>query len=151
MISRNYEWNFSISASSNTPSSQIEISITHSENKLYDVDRLINDLDYEKLHLHDEVSLSMDFKRPRRQLAIINRDEFQSPQKRPLSPTNDIDPIVEQHLTLGDRLQKAADIYKNNGKLPFDDDYIELVRQLIDNTSLTHVEQLHLKSRFFTH
>lgn len=113
---------------------------------------MINDLDYEKLHLHDEVPIAtspIDFKRPRRQLAVINREELQSPQKRALSPTNDICPIAEQHLTLGDRLQKAAEIFKTKGKLPFDDDYIELVRQLVDNVSLTHLEQLHLKTRFF--
>lgn len=129
--------------------------ITNSENKLYDVDTLINDLDYEKLHLHDEVPIStsqMDFKRPRRQLAIINRDDIQSPQKRARSPTtNEIDRMEEKCPTLGDCLQKAAETYKIKGKLPFDDDYIELVRQLVENSSLTHLEQLHLKTRFFNH
>lgn len=144
----------SISASSNTLSSDMEIMITNAENKLYDVDTLINDLDYEKLHLHDEVPIStsqLDFKRPRRQLAIINRDEIQSPQKRARSPTNDLCQMEEKSLTLGDRLQKAAEIYQIKGQLPFDDDYIELVRQLVENSSLTHLEQLHLKTRFFNH
>ncbi|CAF1673260.1 unnamed protein product, partial [Adineta ricciae] len=52
-------------------------------------------------------------------------------------------------VTLGDRLQNAADLCKTMGSLPFNDDYIELVRQLITNCSLTHLEQLHLKSLFF--
>ena len=54
-------------------------------------------------------------------------------------------------LTLGDCLQKAADVYKATGSLAFDDDYIELVRQLLTNPSLTHLEQLHLKTFFLNH
>jgi hypothetical protein len=133
---------FSISAES-------EAMITNSQDKLYDVDTLIDSLDYEKLYLNDEASLSTsqtDFKRPRRQLALINQEEFCSPQKRCLSPSNDDDSI--SNLTLGDRLQKAADIYKTTGRLLFDDDYIELIRQLFHNSSLTHLEQLHLKTLF---
>jgi hypothetical protein len=126
-----------------------EAMITNSQDKLYDVDTLIDSLDYEKLYLNDEVPLSTnqtDFKRPRRQLALINHEEFSSPQKRCLSPS--YDEQKSSHLTLGDRLQKAADIYKIKGRLLFDDDYIELIRELFHNSSLTHLEQLHLKTLF---
>jgi hypothetical protein len=126
-----------------------EAMITNSQDKLYDVDTLIDSLDYEKLYLNDEIPLSTsqtDFKRPRRQLALINHEEFSSPQKRCLSPS--YDEQKSSHLTLGDRLQKAADIYKIKGRLLFDDDYIELIRELFHNSSLTHLEQLHLKTLF---
>ncbi len=137
---------FSISAES-------EAMITNSHDKLYDVDTLIDSLDYEKLYLNDEVPLSttnqIDSKRPRRQLTLINHDEFSSPQKRCLSPTNDTEKTSQlSHLTLGDRLQKAADKYKTTGRLLFDNDYIELIRELFQNSSLTHLEQLHLKTLF---
>ncbi|UJR21601.1 hypothetical protein I4U23_024683 [Adineta vaga] len=143
---------------------------------LYDVDTLIDSLDYERLYLNDDKDSNeesipsstsqTDFIRTRRQLALANRDEQISPQKRRLSVTdddnNDTDNIENQvekeeispkkqsimNITLGDRLQKAAEIFQTNGRLPFDDDYIELVRQLFTNSSLTHLEQLHLKSLF---
>jgi hypothetical protein len=105
--------------------------ITNSQDKLYDVETLIDSLDY-------DVSISnnqKDFKRTKRQI-----QEFDSP----INENN-------KNLTLGDRLQKAADIYKTNGILPFDDDYIELIRQLFNNSSLTHLEQLHLKTLFLNH
>jgi len=136
-----------------------ESMITNFQDKLYDVETLINTLDYEKLYLNDEISSQIDFKRTKRQIDLINRQEFNSPQKRCLSPTNEnnqheqndrISPKKQttSNLTLGDRLQKAADIYKTKGKLSFDDDYIELIRQLFNNSSLTHLEQLHLKTLF---
>ncbi len=94
----------------------------------------------------------------------MNRDEQISPQKRRLSLTNQTNEDIDNqeqdeqispkkqttivHITLGERLQKAAEIYQINGRLPFDDDYIELIRQLFNNPSLTHLEQLHLKSLF---
>jgi hypothetical protein len=105
----------------------------------------------------------MDFIRTRRHIALANRDERISPQKRRLSSTNDDEDDMDNqeqdeeispkkqtisNITLGDRLQKAADIFQTNGRLPFDDDYIELIRQLFNNSSLTHLEQLHLKSLF---
>jgi hypothetical protein len=112
-------------------SSISEAMITNSQDKLYDVETLIDSLDY-------DVSISnnqKDFKRTKRQI-----QEFDSP----INENN-------KNLTLGDRLQKAADIYKTNGILPFDDDYIELIRQLFNNSSLTHLEQLHLKTLFLNH
>ncbi|CAF3910036.1 unnamed protein product [Adineta steineri] len=140
---------------------------------LYDVDTLIDSLDYERLYLNDNKELDdesipsstsqTDFIRTRRQQALANRDEQISPQKRRLSPANEDEDNVDNqeqdeqvspkkqsiiHVTLGDRLQKAAEIFQTNGRLPFDDDYIELVRQLFNNSSLTHLEQLHLKSLF---
>ena len=143
---------------------------------MYDVDTLIDSLDYERLYLNnndndddddDEITPSsasqVDFIRQRREKALIDRDEQISPQKRCLSLINkDKDDIDNQeqneqisskkqtiiNVTLGDRLQKASDIFKINGYLPFDDDYIELVRQLFNNSSLSNLEQLHLKSLF---
>ena len=135
---------------------------------LYDVDTLIDSLDYERLYLHETKELEApsstsqpEFIRTRRQAALANRNEQISPLKRPLSPTHDVTESLSQHdedispkkptidrTTLGDRLQKAADAFKTHGHLTFDDDYIELVRQLFHNSSLTHLEQLHLKSLF---
>jgi hypothetical protein len=142
---------------------------------LYDVDTLIDSLDYERLYLNDNKDIDdesipsstsqIDFIRKRCQIALANRDEQISPQKRRLSSTSqdDDDDIDNQgqdeqispkksttiaHITLGDRLQKAAEIFQTTGRLPFDDDYIELIRQLFNNSSLTHLEQLHLKSLF---
>jgi len=139
-----------------------ETMVTNFQDKLYDVETLINTLDYEKLYLNDEIPNQIDFKRTKRQIDLINRKEFNSPQKRCLSPTNEnnqseqndhISPKKQtiSNLTLGDRLQKAADIYKTKGILLFDDDYIELIRQLFNNSSLTHLEQLHLKTLFLNH
>jgi hypothetical protein len=139
--------------------------ITNSPDKLYDVDTLIDSLDYEKLYLNDEIPLSTsktNFKCTKRQIDLINRQEFNSPQKRCLSPTDEnnkheqndqISPKKQtiSNITLGDRLQKAADTYKTKGLIPFDDDYIELIRQLFNNSSLTHLEQLHLKTLFLNH
>jgi hypothetical protein len=107
--------------------------------------------------LNDEIPSStsqIDFLHKRRQ---INQGEFSSPQKRCLSPTNEenkqLSPKKQTivNITLGDRLQNAADIYKTKGRLTFDDDYIELIRQLFNNSSLTHLEQLHLKTLFLNH
>lgn len=109
------------------------------ENKLYDVDTLIDSLDCEKLHLNDN---QIDTES---QIEIINKKNFNSPQKRCLTPINEKKPI-QPNLTLGDRLQQAADIYKIKGNLSFNDDYIELIRQLFNNSSLTHLEKLHLKT-----
>jgi len=147
--------------------------INDPHNSLYDVDTLIDSLDYERLYLNDTKDLNdesipastnqMDFIRTRRHIALANRDEHISPQKRRLSSTNDDEDDMDNqeqdeeispkkqiisNITLGDRLQKAADIFQTNGRLPFDDDYIELIRQLFNNSSLTHLEQLHLKSLF---
>ena len=98
--------------------------IVNPHDKLYDVDTLIDSLDYENLYLNDKLS----------------------PPSNP--EQND---QIKSNLTLGDYLQKAADIYKTQGNLPFNDDYIELIRQLINNSSLTHLEQLHLKTLFLHH
>ncbi|CAM4900250.1 unnamed protein product [Rotaria socialis] len=151
-------------------------------NSLYDVDTLIDSLDYERLYLtnnnndiDDEIeplavpppppsTSRPDFIQRRRHIALVNRDEEISPQKRRLSIANkdeeenlDSQELDEQispkkqtisHRTIGERLQKAADIFKENGHLQFDEDYIELVRQLFNNSSLTHLERLHLKSLF---
>ncbi|CAF1610602.1 unnamed protein product, partial [Rotaria magnacalcarata] len=151
-------------------------------NSLYDVDTLIDSLDYEQLYLtnhnndiDDEIeppavpppppsTSRVDFIQRRRRIALVNRDEEISPQKRRLSIANkdeeenlDSQELDEQispkkqtifHRTLGERLQKAADLFKENGHLQFDEDYIELVRQLFNNSSLTHLERLHLKSLF---
>jgi hypothetical protein len=130
--------------------------VINSPDKLYDVDILIDSLDYENLYLNDEQSSQTDLKSSKRQIVLTNRQKFNSPQKRCLSPTNENNqhesispkkPTIP-NLTLGDRLQKAADIYQTTGILPFDDDYIDLVRQLFQNSSLTHLEQLHLKTLF---
>ncbi len=141
---------------------------------MYDVDTLIDSLDYERLYLNDNKEIDdesipsstsqIDFIRTRRQIALANRDEQISPQKRRLSSTSQDDDDIDNqeqdeqispkksttivHITLGDRLQKAAEIFQTTGRLPFDDDYIELIRQLFNNSSLTHLEQLHLKSLF---
>jgi hypothetical protein len=156
---------------SSFPSTTTTINDPH--HSLYDVDTLIDSLDYERLYLNDDKEMDdesapsstsqIDFIRSRRQLALVNRDEQISPQKRRLSVTNEdeedndseeqdeqISPKKQTivNITLGDRLQKAADIFQINGKLPFDDDYIELIRQLFNNSSLTHLEQLHLKNLF---
>ena len=144
-------------------------------NPLYDVDTLIDSLDYERLYLTDNKdddddestptsTSQIDFIRTRRQLALANRDEQISPQKRRLSTTNEDEENIDNrdeddeqispkkaaltHITLGDRLQKAADLFQTNGQLSFDDNYVELVRQLFNNSSLTHLQQLHLKSLF---
>ncbi|CAF1271492.1 unnamed protein product [Rotaria sordida] len=148
--------------------------INDPHHSLYDVDTLIDSLDYERLYLNDNNDIDddditppstsqIDFIRTRRQIALVNRDEQISPQKRHLSLINQDEKNSDNHeqdeqispkkqtiinRTLGERLQKAADIYKNIGRLPFDDDYIELIRQLFNNSSLTHLEQLHLKSLF---
>ncbi|CAF0869214.1 unnamed protein product [Adineta steineri] len=136
--------------------------VINSQDKLYDVDTLIDSLDYERLDLNDEVPSStdqIDSLRMKPQLNLINEQEFLSPQKRCLSPMNEENQNDEispkkptiVNLTLGDRLQQAADIYKTEGILPFNDDYIELVRQLFHNSSLTNLEQLHLKTLFLNH
>ena len=142
-------------------------------NPLYEVDTLIDSLDYERLYLTDDQDIDnvkipsstnqMEFIRQRRKLSLVNRDEQLSPQKRRLASINENNEqnITNQEYseeistkqqtvnqTLGERLQKAVDLYKEHGQLPFDDDYIELVRQLFNNSSLTHLEQLHLKSLF---
>jgi hypothetical protein len=147
--------------------------ISDPHNSLYDVDTLIDSLDYERLYLNDNKEIDdesapssttqIDFIRTRRQLALANRDEQISPQKRRLSSINQDDEEVDNqeqdeqispkkqtiiNITLGERLQKAADLFQTQGHLPFDDDYIELIRQLFNNSSLTHLEQLHLKSLF---
>jgi hypothetical protein len=154
--------------------SSLPTTITDPHNSLYDVDTLIDSLDYERLYLNDNKEIDdespplstsqTDFIRTRRQIALANRDEQISPQKRRLSLTDQIDedmnnqeqdeqilskkPTTIGHITLGDRLQKATEIYQTTGRLPFDDDYIELIRALFNNSSLTHLEQLHLKSLF---
>jgi hypothetical protein len=138
---------------------------TKSHDKLYDVDILIDSLDYERLYLNDEMPISTsqtECIHTRRHTALINQQEQNSPQKRCLSPTNEenekepnnqISPKKQtiSNITLGERLQNAADIYKTKGILSFDDDYIALVRQLFTNSSLTHLEQLHLKTLFLNH
>ena len=145
--------------------------ISDPHNSLYDVDTLIDSLDYERLYLNDnkEVDKELipsstnqtDFIRTRRQIALANRDEQISPQKRRLSSEDSVNQqeedeqispkkssIVIHQQTLGDRLQKASDVFQTLGHLPFDNDYIELIRQLFTNPSLSHLEQLHLKSLF---
>ena len=113
---------------------------------LYDVDTLIDSLDCENLHLTDHVS----HRRNDAGATMNTAEEFRSPAKRPLLPINrdeseEISP-KKPTLTLGDRLQKAADVYQAKGLVPFDNEYIELVRQLLDNATLTHLEKLHLRS-----
>ncbi|CAF1077573.1 unnamed protein product [Rotaria sordida] len=144
-------------------SSSIPIAmITNQHDKLYDVDTLIDSLDYEKLYLNDKISSPINqtnFLRTRYQKCLIDRQESNSSQKYYLTPINKsneheqndsrslkTEPI--SNITLGDRLQKAADIYKTKGILPFDNDYIELIRQLFNNSSLTHLERLHLNTLF---
>lgn len=139
------------------------------------MDTLIDSLDYERLYLNEKKDVDVeeetsappsssqtDFIRTRRQIALANRDEQISPQKRRLSSVNPTDQETDQleeeeispkkatlaRMTLGERLAKAAETYQTLGRLPFDDDYIDLIRQLFTNPSLTHLEQLHLKSLF---
>ncbi|CAF3620498.1 unnamed protein product, partial [Rotaria sp. Silwood2] len=127
--------------------------------KFYDVDTLIDSLDYEKLYLNDKISSPTKFLRKRHQKSLIDQQELISPQKLYLTSINknneheqnnsrSLKTEIISNITLGDRLQKAADIYKTKGILPFDNDYIELIRQLFNNSSLTHLEQLHLKALF---
>lgn len=135
------------------------------QSSTYDVDTLIDSQDYERIYLNDNTVPSStsqtDFIRTRRQIALANRDEQISPAKRRLETTvdetltenNQDEPVSPKkplisNLTLGERLQKASEIFQTTGRLPFDNDYIELIRQLIMNPSLTHLEQLHLKSLF---
>ncbi|CAF4161513.1 unnamed protein product, partial [Rotaria sp. Silwood2] len=133
--------------------------ITNQHDKLYDVDTLIDSLDYEKLYLNDKISSPTKFLRKRHQKSLIDQQELISPQKLYLTSINknneheqnnsrSLKTEIISNITLGDRLQKAADIYKTKGILPFDNDYIELIRQLFNNSSLTHLEQLHLKALF---
>ena len=152
--------------------------INDPHHSLYDVDTLIDSLDYERLYLTDKKDINgnedddsssesvpsstsqAEFIRTRRQIALANRDEQISPQKRRLSSINQDSQEMDSseqispkkpaivHISLGERLQKAADTYRTTGCLPFDDDYIELIRQLFNNSSLSHLEQLHLKSLF---
>ncbi|CAF0982498.1 unnamed protein product [Rotaria sp. Silwood1] len=166
---------FTKEASSLPPPSTTTTNIIDPHHPMYDVDTLIDSLDYERLYLNDNNDIDddiapastnqIDFIRTRRQIALANRDEQMSPQKRRLSLTNKDEECIDNqeeeedeqiaskkqtivNRTLGERLQKAADIFKINGYLPFDDDYIELVRHLFNNSSLTHLERLHLKSLF---
>lgn len=147
---------------------EVATTVNDPHHSLYDVDTLIDSLDYERLYLNDDLTPTStnqtDFIRTRRQIALSNRDEQISPQKRRLTNEDTINqgedddndeqispkkiPIVIQQRTLGDRLQKAFETYQTLGRLPFDDDYIELIRQLFNNPSLTHLEHLHLKSLF---
>lgn len=118
-----------------------------SEDKLYDVEELIDSLDCDKTISTKQTDM-------KRQITLVNSQEFNSPQKRCLSSPTEMDQSelspknlpINSNLTLGDRLQNAADIYKTKGYLPFNDDYIELIRQLINNSSLTHLEKLHIKT-----
>jgi hypothetical protein len=123
----------SFSAITNTTSrtelSAIPITmVVNPHDTLYDVDTLIDSLDYEKLYLNDELSPPP--------MEHEQNDQISSPSQ------------VISHPTLGDCLQKAADLYKIQGSLPFNDDYLELIRQLFNNSSLTHLQQLHIKTLF---
>ncbi|CAF1620401.1 unnamed protein product, partial [Adineta ricciae] len=102
---------------------------TNPSNKLYDVETLINSLDCEQLDLNDEIPLSTH------QITSMNDERFSSPSNRRSSPMDESTPTKQTlvTVTLGDRLQNAADLCKTMGSLPFNDDYIELVRQLITN------------------
>lgn len=151
--------------------------ITDPHHPSYDVDTMIDSLDYERLYLNenkdiDEQSIpssasQTDFIRARRRMALAQRNEYISPQKRRLSSSSqdeqdDVSRMENDEqdqsqspsqlssitITLGERLQKAAEVFQMKGHLPFDEDYIALVRQLFSNSSLTHLEQLHLKSLF---
>jgi hypothetical protein len=135
--------------------------IVDPHDELYDVDTLIDSLDYEQLYMNDSNEQTMplstsesSFIRTRRENALLNRQHYISIDKPCLllSTNTDNDETCQTsamvETTLGERLQKAADIYRVTGNLPFDDDYIRLVRYLIDNSSLTHLERLHLKSFF---
>ncbi|CAF4869515.1 unnamed protein product [Rotaria sp. Silwood1] len=132
---------------------------TNQHDKLYDVDTLIDSLDYEKFHLNDKISSPINFLRKKHHMSLIDRQQLNLSQKSNLTLINQNNENEENNLqslkieivsniTLGDRLQKAADIYKTKGLLSFDNDYIELIRQLFNNSSLTHLEQLHLKTLF---
>ena len=117
---------------------------------LYNVEELIASLDYEKFRLIDH---QKEMKSIPIETSAIQQDGSNSPGKRDfLSTLQNDEPLISPKktalstLTLGDRLQKAADTFKINGTLPFDDDYIELVRLLLNNQTLTNLEQLHLKS-----
>jgi hypothetical protein len=111
---------------------------------LYDVDELIASLDCDKFHLTDRSAVSSDRNEStsKRTFLSSNSDEHQdaldqiSPKKQMISSG-----------TLGDRLQIAAARYKENGHLPFDDDYVELVRLMLYNSSLSNDEQRQLKER----
>ena len=110
--------------------------MTHPGVPLYDVDTLINSLDRENL---DSSNYSMDS--PRQRMSITE------PMSPPIGTSGDRSPKKPDipSITLGDRLQAAASIFNSQGSLPFDDAYIELVRQLVNNPSFTPLEHLHLK------
>ena len=151
--------------------------ITDPHHPSYDVDTMIDSLDYERLYLNQNKDIDeqfipssasqTDFIRARCQMALAKRDECISPHKRRLSSSSqdEQDNVSRMEsegqdqvqsssqlssitITLGERLQKAAEVFQMKGHLPFDEDYITLVRQLFSNSSLTHLEQLHLKSLF---
>lgn len=134
----------------------------------YDVDTLIDSLDYESLYLNDNdqsapISANQkNFICARRDKALANRYQYSIPEKPSVSSNEEDDQMEsdEQETidstksssimekSLGERLEHASELVRIHGRLPFDDDYIELVRALMFNPSLSHLEQLHLKSLF---
>ena len=122
--------------------------MTHPAVPLYDVDTLINSLDRENLDGRDEFfSSNHSMDSPRQRTSITEPMSPDNPSSPPIGPNGERSPKEPDipSVTLGDRLQAAASIFNSQGSLPFDDAYIELVRQLVNNPSFTQLEQLHLK------
>lgn len=131
---------------------QSQTAVTSSNGPLYDVDVLMASLDYENRSPSSTVPTKTETNSPRKRcLMPINNVEMKiddeqnssSPKKANLSETTS--------QTLGDRLKAAAEVIQIKGYLPFDDDYVELVRQLVNNPSLTHLEKNHLKKSLLNH
>jgi hypothetical protein len=128
---------------------------------LYDVDQLMGNLDCDKSLANYASTRMTNENRMNNQASVdisIERDEMSSPRKRCLSIINGDNEHDDQEQispkkssmsvapTLGDRLQKAANVFSLKGLLPFDDDYIELARHLFHNSILSDLEKVHLKS-----
>lgn len=148
--------------------SNISAIVDDKTNPSYDVDTLIDSFEYEQSYLNENdqsapISTSQpDFIRKRRDKLFENRHQYNIPDKTCLSSVDDDDQmesdeqetvdssknssIIER--TLAERLERAHEHLQLNGRLPFDDDYIELVRCLLFNPTLNNLEQLHLKSLF---
>lgn len=116
------------------------------DGSLYDVDVLMASLDYENrppVASATEGTGKTETISPRKRCLmpingeIKSGDELSSPKKTGRSERTSF--------TLGDRLRAAAELVQIKGSLLFDDDYVELVRQLVNNPSLTHLEKVHLQ------
>ena len=115
---------------------------TSTDGPLYDVDVLMASLEYEN---RPPVANATETISPRKRCLMPINGEMKSGDDAELSSPKKTNRSERTSVTLGDRLRAAAELVQIKGSLPFDDDYVELVRQLVNNPSLTHLEKLHLK------